>query len=81
MLVSVFTQNDGREFSYVNNPSEEAFMVIERKFAHSDSYEVVGKVYVSKIFVVDFAERSVMIRVSNHHGENLAVEIDLEGND
>lgn len=78
-MLTTYTQQTGNDLSYISNPDEDEFLLVEARDDLAQSFTQVGTVHISKILELKFEGSNKIVKVSNSHAVDVVVEVSLEG--
>lgn len=75
-MVEVFFY-EGGDIIYADNPEEDDCIEVWAKSEKSHLYTSLGKVYLKKVFTINFFSDYQFIQLKNNHGKLALVQISL----
>lgn len=76
-MVEVFNYARG-DITLPENPEEDDFLEVLSKSENSSSYTNLGKVYLKKLFTINFFSDFQMIKIVNRYEKKMFVQLSLE---
>lgn len=77
MVIEVFSYNQGR-VNYPTKPDEDDHVVVFSKPETSTMFLDMGKVYMKRIFTLNFYTDYQTIKVKNNYDQDMLVQVSLE---